>query len=281
MPDTVSLIDIIEAHLASEHLQLPVFPPLALELQSMLSQENVNINQVAAKIIEDPAVASQLLRVANSAFFAGLSKVSTIKEAILRLGYRQVTSLIMLVTQQQQYRSPDKFLNHYVGPLWRHAASCAMGTKWLAERLGYRVMVQEAFLAGLLHDIGKLFLLKVLESIHASGKCDLHLSKSVVSEVLDSMHAQQGAMLLTRWNLPEVYCNIAQAHHLEEYDANNVMLTMVRLVNIACHKLGIGMQHDPSLVLAATAEAQTLEAPELLLAELEIMLEDANALAGS
>jgi len=78
---------------------------------------------------------------------------------------------------------------------------------------------------------------------------------------------------------PGTYCDVARDHHKEDYDPNNTVLTMVRLVNLACHKLGIGLQHDPSLVLAATAEAQTLETSELLLAELEIMLEDAIALA--
>src|SRR4030095_14589506 len=111
------------------------------------------------------------------------------------------------------------------------AASCAMGTKWLAERLGYRAMAQEAVLAGLLHDIGKLFLLKVLENIHTAGKYNLNLSKPVVSEVLESMHTLQGALLLEQWNLPELYCEVARTHHQEEYDANNAILAMVRLVN--------------------------------------------------
>jgi hypothetical protein len=68
-------------------------------------------------------------------------------------------------------------------------------------------------------------------------------------------------------------------HHQEDYEANNAILIRVRLVHLACHKLGIRMQHGPTIVLAATAEAQTLEASELLLAELEIMLEDAMTLA--
>jgi HD-like signal output (HDOD) protein len=274
-----SLVDILQEHLASEQLQLPIFPPLALQLQDMLSQEHANLNQIAAKVLEDQALASQLLRVANSAFFAGLNKVSTIKDAILRLGSRQVINLIIMFTQQQQYRSSDKFLSPYMSSLWKHASSCALGAKWLADKAGYSSLIPEAFLAGLLHDIGKLFLLQVIETIHTSGKYNLNLSKAVVAEVLESMHTSQGALLLQQWNLPELYCEVACQHHQEDYNTNNVILTIVRLVNLACHKLGIGMHHDPSLVLAATAEAQTLGTPELLLAELEIMLEDAMPLA--
>jgi putative nucleotidyltransferase with HDIG domain len=279
MADHTSLVEIIHEHLASDQLHLPVFPPLALQLQDILAQDNCNIQQVAAKIMEDQALASHLLRVANSAFFTGLSKVSTIKDAIVRLGVKQVTSIVMLVTQQQQYRSRHKMFTAYIESLWKHAVSCAMGTKWLAEKSGYRSLTQEAFLAGLLHDIGKLFLLKVLEDIHASGEYNINLSKAIVGEVLESMHAEQGARLLQQWNIPELYCDVARDHHKEDYDPNNTVLTMVRLVNLACHKLGFGLQHDASLVLAAMAEAQTLEISELLLAELEIILEDAIALA--
>ena len=279
MADNTSLVEIIHAHLASDRLHLPVFPPLAMQLQDILAQDNCNIQQVAAKIMEDQALASHLLRVANSAFFTGLSKVSTIRDAIVRLGGKQVTSLVMLVTQQQQYRSSHKVFRAYIESLWKHAVSCAMGTKWLAEKSGYRPLAPEAFLAGLLHDIGKLFLLKVLEDIHTSGQYHMNLSKAIVGEVMESMHAEHGARLLQQWNLPELYCDVARDHHKEDYDPNNTVLTMVRLVNLTCHKLGIGMQHDPSLVLAATAEAQALETSEFLLAELEIMLEDAMALA--
>src|SRR5205823_4927742 len=93
-------------------------------------------------------------------------------------------------------------LKPYTGRLWKHACACAVGSKWLAERLGCRSIVQEAFMAGLLHDIGHLFLLKVLEDIHSSRK-DLSLPETAVAEVLDSMHASQGESLLRHWNLPE------------------------------------------------------------------------------
>ncbi len=65
----------------------------------------------------------------------------------------------------------------------------------------------------------------------------------------------------------------------ETYDTSNTLLLMVRLVDMACRKVGIGLHHDPSIVLATTAEAQALGAKEVVLAELEIMLEDAMTLS--
>jgi putative nucleotidyltransferase with HDIG domain len=274
MTNTVSLVERLNEHLASGQLELPVIPRLVLELQTMLSREDADIEEISLKIAEDQVVASQLLRVANSAFFKGLNKVSRIRDSIVRLGTREVTSLIFMITQQQQYESKDQSIRPYLNALWKHAASCAIGSKWLVERLGYKELAEEAFIAGLLHDIGKLLLLKTLEDIKRAEKGSIELSKSVLFEVLDLMHTVQGAELLQRWNLPDIYCDVVAKHHQEDFDGNNTIMSTVRLVNLACHKLGIGLHHEPAVVLAATPEGEALEISELLGAELEIMLED-------
>jgi HD-like signal output (HDOD) protein len=97
--------------------------------------------------------------------------------------------------------------------------------------------------------------------------------------VLQHMHVEQGAILMQHWNIPELYGEIVRQHHNEAYDTSNTLLLLVRLVDMACRKVGIGLHHDPSIVLATTAEAQALGAKEMVLAELEIMLEDAMKLS--
>jgi HD-like signal output (HDOD) protein len=162
--------------------------------------------------------------------------------------------------------------------LWKHSLGCALGTKWFAEKTGYRELAQEGLLAGLLHDIGQLFLLKILEDVHASEP-QISLSKPVILEVFQHMHVEQGAILMQHWNIPELYSEIVRQHHDEIYDTSNTLLLLVRLVDMACRKVGIGLHHDPSIVLATTAEAQALGVKEMVLAELEIMLEDAVTLS--
>ena len=273
-----SLVDIIHERISSQTLQLPVFHPVALKLMNILAKEDYSITQVAQMIIEDQALSSHVLRMANSAFFGGLSKVTTIRDAIVRLGARQVTNVVTVVTQSQQYRTKDRTMAAYMQTLWKHALGCALGTKWFAEKTGYKELAPEGLLAGLLHDIGQLFLLQVLEDVQASEP-ELALSKPVIVEVLQHMHVEQGTMLMQHWNIPELYGEIVRQHHAETYDTHNTLLLMVRLVDMACKKVGIGLHHDPSMVLAATAEAQALDVKEVVLAELEIMLEDAMTLS--
>ena len=273
-----SLVGIIHERVSSKTLQLPVFHHVALKLMNVLAKEDYGIAQVAQMIIKDQALSSHVLRMANSAFFGGLSKITTIRDAIVRLGAKQVTNVVTVVTQSQQYRSKDKTIAAYMQTLWKHSLGCALGTKWFAEKTGYKELAQEGLLAGLLHDVGQLFLLQVLEEVQAAEP-ELSLSKPVIVEVLQHMHVEQGTVLMQHWNIPELYSEIVRQHHLETYDTSNILLLMVRLVDMACKKVGIGLHHDPAIVLATTPEAQALGAKEVVLAELEIMLEDAMTLS--
>jgi HD-like signal output (HDOD) protein len=273
-----SLLDIIKEHLAAEKLQLWVFPRVALELQELLNQPDYSVDHVAKLILKDQVLSSQILRIANSAFFAGLKKVSTIREAIIRLGTRQLLNCVVMVTQRNFYRAGNEVIAGYMQSLWQHALGCALGTRWFLEKTGYRDLSQEGFLAGLFHDIGKLFLLNILEKIHNAGRVDIDVSKPLILEILDGMHPDCGYNLLKQWNIPDAYCDIARDHHKQEFDTNDILLVVVRLVNQGCCKMGLGMNHDPSVVLAGLPEAHALGVKEVLLAELEIMLEDTMSL---
>ena len=130
-----SLVDIIHERVNANTLQLPVFHHVALKLMHILSREDFSISQVAQMIMEDQALASHVLRMANSAFFGGLSQVTTIRDAIVRLGVRQVTNIVTVVTQSQQYRAKDKTIAAYMPTIWQQALGSALGSKWLAEKI--------------------------------------------------------------------------------------------------------------------------------------------------
>ncbi|MBJ6726992.1 HDOD domain-containing protein [Geomesophilobacter sediminis] len=274
---TKSFVELIQDQLTQETLNLPMFHPIAVKLQALLSAKDFTIDQVVALIIKDPALTSQILRLANSAFFSGLSKVTTITEAVVRLGAREVASVAMLASQQNSYQSLNSpELKAYAQLLWRHAIGCAIGSRWLAEKTGYGHLAQEAFIAGLLHDIGNLLILKVVEGMGGSEEQPIKsISRELVTEIMLSMHADSGYELMQRWNLPDLYCVIVRDHHREQKDTSNLLLSIVHLVDNACRKIGISNNPDPSLMLAATFEAQGLGIKEIMLAELEIMIEDA------
>lgn len=275
MADNLSIVDVVTEYLNTRNIEVPVFHAVALKLQQVLAKPDYGIDEISQLIVADPGLASQVLRVANSAFFSGLSKATTIRDAVIRLGAKEVANIAMLATQQENYRSSNPQCNSFMQALWKHALCCAIGTKWLATKTGYASITQEAFLAGLLHDIGKLYLLKVLEELAKEPRFRAAFSPALLTEILNSMHVEQGYHLMQRWNMPDIYCQVVKEHHSEQWQQGNSLLALVRLVNQTCNKLGIGMHPCPSLILYATPEAQVLGIKEILLAELEIVIEDA------
>jgi HD-like signal output (HDOD) protein len=274
MTEEQSLQDLIIEEVTSNRLELPVFHPVALKLQYIAGDENISVADIEAILMEDQALASQILRMANSAFFKGLHTITTIRKAIIRLGLQQVANLAMAASQRSAYSTDNTLLHHYLEKLWQHAFASAMGSKWVAERCGYPQEADNAFLAGLLHNIGKLAIVKILEELCAQKKVTA-LSDTVIFEVLESpLHTEQGYRLMTQWNLPQPYCVIARDHHNAHWDSNNSLLVIVRLVDQACRKIGLGINPDPTIIPAMTPEAHSLGLTEIRLAELEIALED-------
>jgi HD-like signal output (HDOD) protein len=278
MSDGRSLSEQVRDYLGKAGLQLQVFNPVALELQRALTDEDSAPASIEALIAKDPALAGQVLRMANSSAFTGLAQVSTLKQALRRLGFKQVGRLAIAASQMSLYRPSGVLAGERIGGLWRQAYACAFGGGWLAEKTGRAELAEAAFLAGLLHDIGKLLILQALEDIVRHEPAHRDSVHAVLDEMLESLHADFGFELMKRWNLPEAYCTVVRDHHLEGSGCAGDLMLIVQVLDQVCAKMGIGCDPDPDMVPAASAEARALGASELLLAELEVALEDGVAL---
>jgi HD-like signal output (HDOD) protein len=136
----------------------------------------------------------------------------------------------------------------------------------------------EAFSAGLFHDIGKLFILKIIDD--KKNKKYLGFSDDYMLEVIESLHAKQGYRLMTRMKLPRMYAVVARDHHQHKYDRDNPLLVLVKLANNICHQLGIGLVANPSLDIMTTEEAALLNLTEPILEKLRKFLMNNPNFAG-
>jgi HD-like signal output (HDOD) protein len=223
--------------------------------------------------MRDQALAAEVLRTANSAFFGGLSETNTISKAIARIGLQQLTKVVFMASERSKYQARDPLLQPMVQAIWLHATASAMAADWLTRRRS-TAQHEEAFLGGLLHDIGELVLLRALDEFRSSEGSNFTLSVELVDEVLTSAHTDVGFNFLKQRRIPEVYCGLARDHHKEAFDPRDTLMVMIRLADLAVRKLGLGLLADPSLALANSPEAACLDADEIMFAELEIMLED-------
>jgi len=273
-----SFSEIVEARIAAGATKLPVFDGTAARLRELLASPEVDVDPLVQLVSREPVLASGVLRLANSSFFGGLSEVRTVREAVMRLGVEQVTRLALLVTQGEGYRVRAAELKPLVRGLWSHAMACALGSQWLAGRVGRGHLAGEAFVAGMLHDIGKLLIVRVIDDLrHANA--GFRPAPTLVGEMLRSAHAAHGETLARGWAIPEPYPHVIRHHHEPVAREDDGLMLVVRLADSVCNKLGFGIEPTPDANPAASLEAQALRASEVLVAEFEVYLEDAMAAA--
>lgn len=276
---TVTIPETVRRLLASQPIELPIFHPVALKLQRMLSNYDFTVDEVSQVANEDMSLASQMLKIANSPMYMGRSKVATIKEAVIRLGAQQVINLVIAASQASAHTSSNAVLDRYMKELWLHSHGCALGAKWLAHSCGMRGVADETYLAALLHDVGKLYLLKSIERLVGAGVISSMFDDELILEIFEAMHVEQGYRMMQHWNFPVMYCDVIRDHHAEEWDTVNKMLAIVRFVNLACHRIGLGLKHEPNLELIATKEAEILDISDTQIVELEAMLQESKEVA--
>lgn len=268
------LAEIIQQMSGADRVLLPAHPELAEQITACSAKPGAGSSHYWSLVSADPSLVCALLREANADFYAGLQKTLTIEEVVTRLGRDRACRVVQRACGAIVTPAEGGPLSRYLPRLWQHARGCALGAQWLAERCGGQGLACRAYLAGLLHDMGKLFLLAALEDIATSCEGNMELSDPLIREILATMHADQGLRLCEAWSFPEVYKKVVAEHHDEQLDTGDMVLVLVQLANKTCRKIGLGLDRQPDIVLPTTGEAQFLGVDEMALAELEIMLED-------
>lgn len=260
--------------LTTQPIELPVFHPIAVKLQQLLSTHDYKIDDVITLANEDPSLAGQILKLANSTVYVGRVRTETIKDAVIRLGAQQVSNLAMAASHAGLHVSEHPVLNGFMQSLWLHSHSCAVGSRWLARAAGYPQVADQSYMAGLLHDVGKLYLLKALERLNKVGVAQAALESELLMEIFGELHVEQGCRLMEHWNMPKAYCKVVANHHDQKFDGTDITLTVVRMVNAACKVKGIGLTSTPELDLQALPEAALLQLRQDELDELFDILEE-------
>ena len=182
-----SLKEIIKEMVADDQVRLPVHPQIAKQVLACLAGDETRRKKVWSLVNRDPALLCNLFRGANSSFYAGLEKTLSVKEAVTRLGEDKAIQIVERSCREDAGCPGGALLPRYMPALWAHSRGCAAGARWLAKRCGYEGLASQAYLAGMLHDVGKLFLLAVLEEVSSCGDFKLSLSAQLIEEVIATM----------------------------------------------------------------------------------------------
>lgn len=212
-------------------IDLPVFNPVALDVVRLLEDPYTDILDVVRAINEDQALSAQVLRMSNSPSYAGRARCETIKSSAIRLGARQTSNIAMAASHASLHASESPLINEIMQDLWLHSHACALGCRSVAMSTGQQAIAEQAYMAGLLHDIGKLYILKAMENIGQIMDLKIVLEKDFLLRVFSELHVELGCRVMEHWNLPPVYRDVVAYHHSEHFDSGNILLAIVRMVN--------------------------------------------------
>ena len=209
--------------------RLPSLPAVALEVIDLVQRPDVNVEQLATTIGNDPALSSKILKTVNSSFYAQARSITTITQAIVVLGLNSVRTLALGFTLVDSV-GEESGLDH--DDFWRRSIRAAVGARELASRVAPTAR-EEVFLAGLLSRFGILAMSGVLgerygETLEACED-DFERLENLEREQLGFTHLDLGARLATDWNLPPTVI-AAISHRRSPDDADENLRDLVRLV---------------------------------------------------
>jgi HD-like signal output (HDOD) protein len=222
---------------------LPAIPAIMMELTKLLEKPSVTTTELAKAIGRDQGIASKVLSIANSPFYGLPRKVSTIDFAILIIGLQDMKNIVTALSMVEAFKNKtDKNLNQK--EFWLHSIMTGLASKKIAEDLGYK-SGSEAFIAGLIHDLGIPVLHKYFHTnfIVICEKVNTNKISYMEAEfdVLGLSHQEIGKYLAIKWNFPDVLCDTILNHHSPGIAKENKVLTsIVHLADYATHTLNIG-----------------------------------------
>jgi len=210
----------LQAHVGQVD-RLPSVPRLFNELSRLLEDEQTDADSITRVVKQDPAMASKLMQVVNSAFFTASSPVKDLKTAVVRLGVRTLRNLVLGVGAFQAARERAQPEIVSVDALQSHSLKVAR----LASQMASREDADEAFMAGLVCEIGQLVLaaavpdrLREAKDTASEQKLPQHVAER---ELMGVTHAEVGAFLLGLWGLPFRIVEAVANHHHPERNAHD------------------------------------------------------------
>jgi putative nucleotidyltransferase with HDIG domain len=176
-----------------------------------------------------------LISTANSPFYRGTEKIHNIRAAIPRLGLKESQRVVTAIANKDLYKTKDKQLQELMERLWLHSFACANCAKVLTKKVKYGDS-EKLFLMGLLHDIGKVLLLKTLgENIPKQGSFE----KPDIIDSIQEVHTSFGAALLEQWGFEGEFVKMARIHEWAKYEPETEKeILIINLANNIARKIG-------------------------------------------
>jgi putative nucleotidyltransferase with HDIG domain len=265
--------------------ELPVMPAVAARVLSF-SDDVVSVHEVARVIATDPVLTASLLRVANSAYYGFARRLATVHEAVLLLGFKQVRQVAVgasLIAAWKQHRPPAGGFD--LDLFWGHSLAVAVMAETGARKFNAG-RPEEAFTAGLVHDVGALALrqampLEFAEALDIAGRTGISIWDAELDRI-GFTHAELGGALVQRWNLPARIVEAVARHHeaLASPAADGLAGVLAFADRVADH-FGVHCGYRPPAPMNAGPLSDALATLELACGGIASVMDRAHAFISS
>jgi len=208
----------------ARNIKLPVCPAVFSRLTVTLASPNSSGEDVAKIVSTDQSLTTEVLKVSNSAFYGLSRRVRSVDEAIVRLGFGEISAIVTAIQAREIFKGSDGRWTRYNTILFTHALSTAIIARSLGKRLN-PAFADAFFTAGMMHDIGKLVMQQIDPQYSAfcqMGAVHGHMLVVREQDAYATNHAAIGSELLKHWNLPETLVKLVEGHHDRVNEADRV-----------------------------------------------------------
>jgi putative nucleotidyltransferase with HDIG domain len=235
---------------------IPTLPAIAMEAIRLMEGEHSSFDSIADLLKNDQVLAGRILHYANSAFVGSRAKISTISRAISLLGFNTVRSIILSVSVFELFSGKLAERKTNLVNFWLHSIGVAVTAEALAIKLGFP-NPEEAYLAGLVHDIGKLVCYlhfpqefeDVCHELEKTGDYSVKgaLPLDVENNIMGTNHADVGKTVASQWMFPEALANAIWMHHQPVFESitpeEGNLYQLVRFADVLCVAHNIGSSY--------------------------------------
>lgn len=245
------IVENIAQEIKKGNIELPVLPTIVREVESVINDPVSTVKHLAAVIEKDAVISLKLIAVANSPIYRGVKEIKSLKHAIPRIGVKETRNVVSAIVNRGLYISRNRTFRTTLENLWLHSLATAYCAREIAEKLDLPDS-DRYFLLGLIHDIGKVLLVKtVSQSLGLNETIDMEVAMKSVQE----MHCSFGAALLRRWNFDAMFVRVATLHEAKAFTENTEKeILVVHLANLMTRNLGFSLIKE---------EAELLDAPSI------------------
>lgn len=237
----------------SDVKQIPTLPDVYMRVKKAFEDPSVSVEYLADAIRYDQSLTISILRLANSPFFGFKQKISSINQAVMLVGLREVYSLVLSVSVMGIFPAKDDKEEEFfpVQKFWEHSLGVAIAARTLGTMMNYP-HPEELFVAGLIHDIGKmiekLYLGDKFKEVCKKSKEQSRPLRELEMEVLGFTHSEVGQVLAEQWQFPNFLVQTTAHHHSPSLVEDPLIADGVAVVHVAdslIKGLELGWSGDP------------------------------------